>query len=231
MLVPIEPSPTDWVLPDPAVAPADAELLGIGAGLDPATMLAGYRSGVFPMGVELPDGTDALGWWSPAPRGVLFPEEFHESRSLRRSRRGFAVTFNVAFADVVARCADPRRPHGWIDTRFRRAYQQLHDLGWAHSVEVWAGDGSLAGGLFGIQLGGLFAAESKFHVRTDASKVAVAALCEEFVSKEPTGERMIDVQWATDNLRTLGVREISRSEYLVRLQGCLSNRSLALGKE
>ncbi|NQU38240.1 MAG: leucyl/phenylalanyl-tRNA--protein transferase [Actinobacteria bacterium] len=224
MLVPIEPPATSWKLPDPADADTDAELLGVGAELDPATMLAAYRRGLFPMGVELPDGSDALGWWSPTPRGVLIPDEFHESRSLRRTRRQYTVTFNRAFADVVASCADPRRPHGWIDPQFRRAYQQLHDLGWAHSVEVWAADGSLAGGLFGIQIGGLFAAESKFHVRTDASKLAVAALCSALMSASSAsaaGGRLIDVQWSTRHLQTLGVREIPRASYLTRLGNCL----------
>jgi leucyl/phenylalanyl-tRNA--protein transferase len=221
VLIPIEPPPAQWDLPAPEGAAADAELLGIGAELDPATMLAAYRRGLFPMGVELPDGSDALGWWSPTPRGVLIPSEFHESHSLRRSRRRYSVTFNQAFGDVVANCADPRRPHGWIDSQFRRAYQQLHELGWAHSVEVWADDGSLAGGLFGIQLGGLFAAESKFHVQTDASKVAVAALAGELASTTAAGERMIDVQWSTEHLATLGVREIARSRYLAQLAVCL----------
>jgi len=230
VLVPIEPPPTLWELPDPAVAIADVELLGIGAELDPATMLAAYRRGLFPMGVELPDGSDALGWWSPTPRGVLFPDEFHESHSLRRSLRRYTVTFNHAFTDVVASCADPRRPHGWIDPQFRQAYEQLHELGWAHSVEVWADDGSLAGGLFGIQLGGLFAAESKFHVQTDASKVAVAALADELASTALVGERMIDVQWSTEHLATLGVREIPRSTYLAKLGACLLSPPISLGQ-
>ncbi len=231
MLAQINPPPSPWVLPDPLEAPDDAELIGIGADLEPATMLAGYASGIFPMGVELPDGTEQIGWWSPNPRGVLLPADFHVSRSLRRSRRDYSVSFNSAFSDVVANCADPRRPHGWIDADFKHAYQALHRDGWAHSVEVWDASGGLVGGLFGVQIGGLFAAESKFHIRTDASKVALWALCAELAAtpvdpgeSNSGARRLIDVQWATDHLRTLGVREVTRSEHHERLAAALPLR-------
>src|SRR5215207_4150794 len=115
------------------------------------------------------------------------------------------------FADVIAGCADPSRPGGWITPAIRVAYERLHALGWAHSLEVWDAGGALAGGLYGVEIGGLFAAESKFHVRTDASKVALAAL----------GERLRDVQWTTPHLLALGARDVARAEYLRRLRAAL----------
>ena len=119
-------------------------------------------------------GAAPIAWWSPDPRGIVPLDGFHASRSLRRVRRRFDVTFDTAFADVVAGCADPARPHGWIDESFAAAYTRLHELGWAHSVEVWH-DGELAGGVYGVRIGGLFAGESMFHA-ADASKVALWAL-------------------------------------------------------
>ena len=203
-----------WQLPSAVGAPKAQELLGVGADLAPETMLAGYRSGLFPMNVQLPDDSDALGWWSPNPRGVLPPGKVRISRSLRRSIRRYRVTVDRRFDEVVAHCGDPRRPHGWITDDFREAYSVLFALGWAHSIEVWNDDHELAGGLFGISLGGLFAAESKFHLQTDASKVAVVALCRIMSSGDHGSTRLIDVQWSTPHLASLGVEELSRNAYL-----------------
>jgi leucyl/phenylalanyl-tRNA---protein transferase len=225
---PVALPPSQWGLPDPRLAPPGQELLGLGADLEPATMVAGYGGAVFPMGVDLPDGEHALGWWSPDPRGVLLPSKFHASRSLRRSARHFHVTFNTEFAQVVASCADPGRPHGWIDEEFQLAYRRLHKLGWAHSVEVWSDDGDLAGGLFGVQVGGLFAAESKFHRQRDASKVALMSLSSRMRDTKLPGRRLIDVQWSTEHLRTLGVRDMSREDYLAALAEIVATPALAL---
>ena len=134
--------------------------------------------------------------------------------------RRFRVTFDTAFAEVVAGCADPRRPGGWISPAVRDAYTRLHALGWAHSVEVRDADGTLAGGLYGVEIGGLFAAESKFHVRTDASKVALVALVERL--RAAGGERLLDVQWTTPHLRSLGACDIARAAYLERLPAALA---------
>ena len=133
--------------------------------------------------------------------------------------RHFEFRVDSAFDEVVAGCAEPTRPHGWIDDRIQRAYRRLHELGWAHSVETWC-DGELVGGLYGLGIGGLFAAESKFHRRTDASKAAVVALATGLVDDHP---RLIDVQWRTDHLASLGVTEIPRSRYLERLHTVLSS--------
>lgn len=207
---PVDPGVSAWQLPDPSVAEPGQELIALGGDLSPAMLLAGYRAGIFAM----PEGS-ILGWWSPDPRGVLVPGEVHVSRSLNRALGCFTVSRNLAFARVLDACADPMRPHGWITKEYRQAYLRLHQMGWAHSIEVWDTEHSLAGGLFGVELGGLFAAESKFHHATDASKVAVVALADMLNRQRPHG-RLIDVQWSTAHLATLGVREISRIEYLKR---------------
>ncbi len=193
-------------------------LLALGADLEPGTLLAAYRAGVFPMPIELDD--DLLGWWSPDPRGIVPLDGFHVSRSLRRSLSRYTVTVDTAFGEVVAGCADPERSGRWITGAVAAAYTELHALGWAHSVEAWDADGTLAGGLYGVEVGGLFAAESKFHRRTDASKVALAALVGRL--RDAGGPRLLDVQWTTDHLRTLGARDVPRPEYVRRLRAALA---------
>ncbi|MGB3411647.1 MAG: leucyl/phenylalanyl-tRNA--protein transferase [Microthrixaceae bacterium] len=203
--MPVEPEPSAWVFPP--VHDADPEgPVAIGGDLNPGTLLAAYRHGLFPM----PIGRRRLGWWSPDPRGVLVPNDAHQSRSLERSMRQFEFRVDTSFAQVVDGCADPSRPHGWITGDIKAAYTLLHRLGWAHSVETFF-DGELVGGLYGICIGGLFAAESKFHSRTDASKAAVITLAR---IMSPTPGSLIDVQWATPHLETLGVREIDRDSYI-----------------
>src|SRR5262249_11211388 len=153
-------------------------------------------------------------WWSPDPRAILPLDGFHESRSLRRvrRRRRFAVTRDVAFADVMRGCATA---HGatWITPAMFVAYVRLHEMGWAHSVEVWR-DGALAGGVYGVAVGGLFAAESMFHRATDASKVALAELVEHLARR---AFALLDVQLLTPHLASLGAVEVSRDAYLGRL--------------
>lgn len=225
---PVEPPPTPWVLPsreDLAALPAGeqdgpdadgydvSDLVAVGADLEPGTLLAAYRAGLFPM----PEGR-SVGWWCPAHRGVLHLDELRVSRSLRRSAGRFEVRVDTAFAEVLAGCADPRRPHGWIDRRIARAYTELHRLGWAHSVETWR-EGRLVGGLYGVAIGGLFAGESMFHTETDASKVALLGLVEGL--RADGAPRLVDVQWATPHLRSLGVRAIPRAAYVERLAALL----------
>lgn len=187
--------------------------MGVGADLQPGTILAAYRAGLFPMGVG-PSGGDPMGWWSPDPRGVLLPGGLRVSRSLRRSCRRFEVRVDTAFAEVVAGCADPARDGRWITPAIAEAYTRLYHLGWAHSVETWRDD-ELVGGLYGLAVGGLFAGESMFHTSTDASKVALVALAD-LALRRPGA--MVDVQWATPHLTSLGVVEISRAEYVDRLR-------------
>jgi leucyl/phenylalanyl-tRNA--protein transferase len=157
---------------------------------------------------------ELLAWWSPDPRGVLPLDGLRVSRSLRRSLDRFTVRFDTAFETVIAACADPRRQGGWINDDITAAYTELHRLGWAHSVETWNGDGRLVGGLYGVCVGGLFAGESMFHIETDASKVALVALVEHL---RAGGATLLDVQWCTAHLASLGAVEMARAEYLERL--------------
>jgi leucyl/phenylalanyl-tRNA--protein transferase len=212
---PVEPPPTIWGLPDPSTADEDG-LLGVGADLAPGTVLSAYRSGMFPM----PVGRDGpLGWWSPDPRGVLPLDGLKVSRSLRRSCHEYEIRVDTAFDDVMRACADPGRQGGWITPDFEAAYAELHHLGWAHSVETWVDD-ELVGGLYGIATGGLFAGESMFHRRRDASKVALVGLVE-ILGEDGDPRRLLDVQWRTEHLASLGVVDVPRSEYLRRLAGAL----------
>lgn len=199
-----------WSFPENFLG-TDSDLIVIGADLEPGTILDAYRRGLFPMNYM----PHVLGWWSPDPRGILPLDSLHVSRSLRRSIRRFEIRVDTAFRDVIAGCADPRRPHGWITPEIIAAYTRLHELGWAHSIEAWTRDGALAGGLYGVAIGGLFAAESKFHAVTDASKAAVAGLVD---LMRAHGGALLDVQWRTDHLARLGVVEVSRVEYLRRLE-------------
>jgi leucyl/phenylalanyl-tRNA--protein transferase len=194
------------------------DVVAIGADLAPGTLLTAYRAGLFPMPV---DGIEAMVWWSPDPRGVLPLDGLRVSSSLRRSCGRFEIRVDTAFEEVIDACADPRRPNGWIHPGIRAAYVELHRLGWAHSVEAWTSDGKLAGGLYGVGVGGLFAGESMFHRRTDASKVALVALVEIMRSDGVAG-RLLDVQWRTDHLGRLGAVEVPRRRYLERLERALA---------
>lgn len=207
----LRPEPSQWEFP-PAETADEHGLVAVGADLAPGTLLAAYRSGLFPMPLGR---TDKLGWWSPDPRGVIPLDDLRVTRSLRRSLRRYRITADVAFADVVDACQTIERPHGWISPDIRDAYVRLHKLGWAHSVEAWSEDGELVGGLYGVSIGGLFAGESMFHVDRDASKVALVSLVGRLAHGGVT--RLLDVQWATEHLRSLGAVEIPRVDYLARL--------------
>lgn len=191
----------------------DAEdLIALGADLEPGTVLAAYRMGLFPMPVE---GT--TGWWSPERRGVLELADLRVTRSLAKSVRRFEIRVDTAFDAVIAGCASPDRDGGWIDADIIDAYRELHRLGWAHSVETWF-EGDLVGGLYGLAIGGLFAGESMFSRVRDASKVALVGLVELLNDGQP---RLIDTQWLTLHLASLGVTEIPRANYLQRLPALL----------
>jgi leucyl/phenylalanyl-tRNA--protein transferase len=206
------------VLPSPAET--DGEVVGVGADLEPGTLLAAYRGGLFPM--PLRRGGD-VAWWSPDPRGVIPLDRLRVSHSLRRSCRRFEIRVDTEFEAVMRACADPRRPAGWIDEPFVAAYTRLHELGWAHSVEAWthddAGRDVLAGGLYGVAIRGLFAGESMFHRRTDASKVALVALVRSLFA---AGTVLFDVQFVTAHLESMGAFTVPRAEYLQRLQSAVT---------
>jgi leucyl/phenylalanyl-tRNA--protein transferase len=206
---PIEPPPSRYRMPDPRSAPPRGPVAA-GGDLALGTVLAAYRCGIFPW----PDAAGQLFWWSPDPRAILPLAGFHESRSLRRVRRRdrFRIGYDQACGAVIRVCAE--RPEGtWITPAMIDAYTRLHALGWVHSVEAWAGD-TLAGGVYGVAIGGFFAAESMFHRVGDASKVALGALVERLGAR---GFALLDVQLLTPHLASLGAVEIARDEYLERL--------------
>ena len=211
------PAPTPWSLePPPDDHPED--LWAVGADLEPGTLLAAYRIGLFPMPIG-----PKIGWFSPLRRAIVPLETFAPSRSLRRAARRFEIRVDTSFADVVSGCARPGHPQSWIDAGIQDGYRRLHELGWAHSVEAWDDEG-LAGGLYGVAVGGLFAAESMYHVRTDASKAAFVWLVARLVEAGDPGERLLDVQWLTPHLASLGAVEIDRAGYRRRLSIALEVR-------
>ncbi len=211
---PVEPDATGWQFP--AVDEVEPEgLVAIGADLQPGTLLEAYRNGFFPM----PVNSSAMGWWSPDPRGVIEAESHHVSRSTRKSMKRFSVTYNQSFRAVMEACGDPARPHGWINEDFLAAYTRLHDLGWAHSIEIREG-ADLVGGLYGIGIGAFFAGESMFHRQTDASKVAVAAAVDRL---RPFPAALFDVQWTTPHLESLGASDMTRTAYLARLGSAINS--------
>lgn len=219
--MPVEPPASRWVFPPVGDADADGPIV-VGGDLEPGTLLAAYRRGLFPM--PLP-GSDTLGWWSPDPRGVLELDELHVSRSLARSSRRFTTTVNRSFEEVMRACGDPARPHGWINDAFVQAYVELHRLGWADSVEVWDGT-DLVGGIYGVHIGGFFAGESMFHRVRDASKIALVAMV---AALRDAGVSLFDVQWTTDHLASLGVHDMDRSTYLGRLERAIGSAHKTLG--
>ena len=200
----------------------DQDLIALSLEFDAGLVEAAYRSGVFPMPLPESGWPDAMGWWSPLHRGILPLDDLRITRSLRKSAGRYEVTSDRAFAEVIARCADPRRPSGWIDGRIVEVYTELHRHGLAHSVEAWTPSGDLAGGLYGVALGGLFAGESMFHdpaLGRDASKVALLGLAR--VLDDGVEGRLLDVQWVTDHLESLGAVEVDRVDYLRLLSEAL----------
>ena len=197
----------------------DADLIGVSAELT----LDAYRSGAFPMPLHdagLLDGF--MGWWSPVHRGILPVADVRVTRSLRQSAKRYRVTVDAAFDQVLRGCGDPRRPDGWIDDDVVAVYAELHARGYVHSVEAWTPSGDLAGGLYGVSLGGLFAGESMFHdprIGRDASKVALLGLVR--VLDDGVEGRLLDVQWVTPHLASLGAVEVDRSDYLRLLDEAL----------
>ena len=206
---------TRWSFPPPSEWP-DGDVIAVGGDLGPATLIAAYRQGIFPM--ELSSLGHVSVWWSPDPRGIVPLDHLRVTRSMRQSAKQYDVRIDSCFEDVIRACANPSRPDAWITDEFIDAYTTLHRLGWAHSVEVFDRDGRLAGGLYGVRINGLFAGESMFYVKRDASKVALMALVQ--LMRE-TGMTLLDVQWRTEHLESLGAIEVSRARYLALLAEAL----------
>jgi leucyl/phenylalanyl-tRNA--protein transferase len=214
-----EPEPVGqslWQFP-PAEGWPDQDVVAGGADLEPGTLIEAYRRGLFPMLVSGLPGV--LGWWSPDPRGIVPLDGLRVTTSLRQSAKKFDVRIDTCFEQVVRGCADPSRDDGWITEAFVEAYVRLHDLGWAHSVEVFDRDGGLAGGLYGVRIGRFFAGESMFHRKRDASKVALMGLV---TTMRDSNMTLLDTQWCTPHLASLGGVEISRRAYLRQLADAIS---------
>ena len=207
--MPVFQLPRENIFPDPQFAEPDG-LLAVGGDLTPARLLAAYQQGIFPWYSE----GDPILWWSPVPRLVLLPEEFHLPKRLARTirKKVFEVRADTAFAEVISFCAAVRQENGegtWITEEMRNAYIQLHELGFAHSLEAWC-EGELVGGLYGLCLDRVFFGESMFSRRSDASKVALAALIR---NAEQLDIRLIDCQMTTSHLLRFGSREMNREEF------------------
>lgn len=230
---PIEPPATRVRFPDPEQAPPHG-VLAVGCDFSAGTLLRAYRSGIFPWPHgedEDEQGAPLVLWFSPNPR-CIFPieREPHWSRSLRRTLRihPYEVTVDQDFAGVMRLCGETRPRGTWIIPELMRGYRELHRLGWTHSVEVWEvtdGGRELVGGIYGLAIGGLFAGESMFHTRTDASKIAFATLATKLRS---SGFVLFDVQVANSHLTSLGCIEIPRDDYLRRLREALTVSPKAL---
>ena len=209
---PVAPLPAcRFRFPDPRRAAAEG-LVASGGDLEPSTIITAYRCGIFPWPAQ---GLDLL-WWSPDPRAVVPIEGLHVSRRLRQTlrQRRFRATIDADFSAVIAACAERGDEETWITPALRAAYERLHALGWAHSIEVWTAGGVLAGGLYGLAIGGLFAAESMFHRVSDASKVALVALVQQC---RAAGMSLLDVQMPSPHLASMGAVTVPRREYLRRL--------------
>lgn len=207
-----------WSFPPPSKWP-DHDVIAVGGDLEPATLIHAYCRGIFPMEVSALQG--ALGWWSPDPRGIVPLDGLRVTKSMKQSAKRFDVRVDTCFVDVMKACGDPSREDGWITGEFIAAYTALHERGWAHSVEVFDREGVLAGGLYGLRIGRLFAGESMFHVRRDASKVALMALVDLMNDSDMA---LLDVQWCTEHLASLGAIEVPRKQYLTLLAEALATR-------
>ena len=220
--------------PDPALAPEETDLIAIsaydstgfpleinpqivwpkltkfGSNWDPETLVAAYRAGLFPMPYEIDGNESAIGWWSPHSRAIFYPDQINVSTSMKAAMKKFKITVDQDFEAVIRACGNPQRESGWINEDVISAFIALHKLGIAHSIEVWDRGGQLAGGLYGIELGGIFAGESMFHVTSNASKAALVHLGE--LLNDGSG-RIIDTQWMTSHLESMGAKAIKRTEY------------------
>jgi leucyl/phenylalanyl-tRNA---protein transferase len=207
--------------PPPHLATKEG-LIAIGGDLSPARLLKAYATGIFPWYSE----GDPILWWSPDPRMILYPQEIKISRSLKKSIRQsrFKITLDARFAEVIHACAEPRKSGKgtWITAAMVSAYIRLHEMGYAHSVEVWCND-RLAGGLYGVSLGGCFFGESMFSAVSNASKTALAGLCGFLIEHDFD---FIDCQMTTAHLDSLGGRAIPRSHFLKKLKKSLRKPSL-----
>ncbi len=197
----------------------DSDLVGSGADLEPSTLIHGYRRGVFAMPAEPDSPSSELAWWSPLTRAIIPLDGLVVTRSMRRSAKRFTIQIDSSFESVMRSCAAPHRPGAWINQDFIDAFVRLHQLGWAHSIEAFDEYGQLVGGLYGVRIGKFFAGESMFHLARDASKVTLMTLVD---LMNDSSMSLLDVQWQTPHLASLGAVEIDRHDYLARLAAAVN---------
>jgi leucyl/phenylalanyl-tRNA--protein transferase len=208
------PTECRWTFPSPDLWPDDDDIVAAGADLETDTLLFAYAHGMFPMFVNKRN----LAWWSPVDRGVIPLDGLRVTRSMQQSAKKFTCTVNQAFTEVMTLCGSMRTDGNWINQHFIDAYTDLHNEGHAHSVEVWNEAGDLVGGLYGVRINKFFAGESMFHVETDASKVALMYLVQLMTLD---GMELLDTQWRTDHLESLGCIAIPREKYLQLLASAI----------
>ena len=210
------PEECRWNFPSPSEWNSDDDVVAVGADLAPDTLLYAYAHGMFPKSLGEP--RRQMAWWSPLRRGIFPLDGLRVTRSLRQSARRFSVTFNKDFEQVMHRCATTHQQGNWITHEFIEAYTTLHHLGYGHSVEVWNAQGELVGGLYGVRINNFFAGESMFHTERDASKVALIHLVEAMKAAHMS---LLDTQWCTEHLASLGCIEVMRPQYLQLLASAI----------
>ena len=216
------PTECRWSFPSPELWPDDDDIVAVGADLETDTLLYAYAHGMFPMFIpeRFFSREKNLAWWSPVHRGVIPLDGLRITRSVRQSAKKFTCTVDTAFVNVMKFCATSHdEEHNWIDQDFIDAYTELHHEGHAHSVEVWNAAGELVGGLYGVRINKFFAGESMFHTETDASKVALMHLVQLMTLD---GMELLDTQWRTDHLESLGCIAIPREKYLQLLASAIT---------
>lgn len=201
------------------VDPKNGDLITIGADLDVSTLLNAYSRGLFPMHIDIENNgsKNTIGWFSPVKRAIIPLDKLRVTRSMKKSYKKYECRIDSCFEEMMRLCMTVPRENGWIDEEFVQAYIELHKQGYAHSVETFL-DGELVGGLYGVSIAGFFAGESMVHTKRDASKVALMHLVEKL--KETKCE-LLDAQWMTAHLATLGTIEVTRSKYMELLDSAL----------
>lgn len=211
------PQKSHWRFPPSSEWSKDDDVVAVGADLEPETLLYAYSHGMFPMFID--EQHTELGWWSPVNRGVVPLDGLRITRSMRQSARKWRCTVNHAFDQVITACSTSHKTGNWIDRNFIDTYTELFEQGIAHSVEVWDGPNNLVGGLYGVRINNFFAGESMFHKERDASKVALMHLVD---IMNADGMLLLDTQWHTDHLGSMGCLEIPRATYLALLEQAVS---------
>ncbi len=211
---PVEPAKTPIRFPDPRSS-GRRGIVAVGEDFRPGTLLSAYRAGIFPWPHDGEGDEKVVAWFSPHRRATLPLGALQWSRSLRRTlrRHGFRISVNTAFREVMEACGSVREEGTWIIPNLVEGYVALHELGWAHSLEIWEGT-ELVGGIYGIAIGRAFSAESMFHRRTDASKIAFATLTERL---RDGGYSLFDAQVMNPHIESLGCRPVARDTFLSEL--------------